>query len=199
MLGSVKTWKHCQGKEKFGLLVWLSKQKIFTGQCKKSSYLLFLFVFQCVFSQEIKSISKQISELSIDFNQNLNEENTVLLFSQEELGKHVYLQYNSCLWGFRTGGMFSSWTHFSSFLSQVGLAESYVNGLEKTEDGRYIVTLAYPHYFPLMKRCHVPETRRKMEMAFHSRCKDVGSTRTSFNETLGSVKLWRNSTTGMNK
>ncbi|XP_042561014.1 neurolysin, mitochondrial isoform X2 [Clupea harengus] len=53
-----------------------------------------------------------------------------------------------------------------------GLAESYMNGLNRLEDGRFKVTLAYPHYYPLMKRCHVPETRRKMEEAFHSRCKE---------------------------
>ena len=45
-----------------------------------------------------------------------------------------------------------------------------VNSLKKS-DGKLKVTMKHiPHFFPVTRKCRVPATRRRMNVAFNSRC-----------------------------
>jgi len=81
-----------------------------------------------------------MSELSINFSKNSNEENSTHEFTLAELE---------------------------------GLPEDFKNSLERAENDNYLVSLAYPHYIPIMQLCKVSSTRQTIEKAFNSRCIDT--------------------------
>jgi Zn-dependent oligopeptidase len=46
----------------------------------------------------------------------------------------------------------------------------YLLLFQDEETGKYIVTLEYPHLFPILKKCRVPSTRKTMQTANYSKC-----------------------------
>ena len=54
------------------------------------------------------------------------------------------------------------------------MPEDFIDGLEKskTDSNKLVVTLKYPHVFPISKSCNVAATRKAINVAFDSRCKD---------------------------
>ena len=50
-----------------------------------------------------------------------------------------------------------------------GMSETFINRLEKTADGKYIVTLKYPDYNPFMANAQDEEARRRLQYKFARR------------------------------
>jgi len=53
-----------------------------------------------------------------------------------------------------------------------GVPEDLVKSFEKNEDGKCKVTMKYPHFFPVTRKCNNPDTRLKMEKTYLSRCNE---------------------------
>ena len=92
--------------------------------------------------ERIKNIKKELSEISISFDRNLNEDVTSFTFTRDDLA---------------------------------GMPEYWFNDNEKLiandkENKTYRVTLKYPDYFPAMDYVISDDVRKKIYMAYQSRC-----------------------------
>ncbi|OQS01557.1 thimet oligopeptidase [Achlya hypogyna] len=54
-----------------------------------------------------------------------------------------------------------------------GVSEDVLGAMATDASGLHRVTMKYPIVFPVLQTCTVPETRRRVEAAFNSRCKDT--------------------------
>ncbi|KAJ6642581.1 Thimet oligopeptidase, partial [Pseudolycoriella hygida] len=52
----------------------------------------------------------------------------------------------------------------------LGLSDEFIKGLEvDQQSGQKKLTMSYPCYLPVVRKCRIPETRRKMVLAFNNR------------------------------
>ena len=90
---------------------------------------------------ELKQIKVRISEIAINYSDNLNEEKAKFRFSKEQLAG----------------------------VSETQL-ERFVKEKDDDGAELYVLSLQYPNYFPVMTHCEVEETRKKMNTEYLSRC-----------------------------
>lgn len=98
--------------------------------------------------EKLKENKTRLSTLGIKFAKNIAEDTTHILCTREGILSlsHPYLELD-------------------------GLDDSFVNELEKV-DGKFKVTVQYTDLLPVMRMCKVVETRKRLDVANSSRCKE---------------------------
>lgn len=89
--------------------------------------------------EKFKSLSKELSDLTIDFSSNVRQHRDTLAVAAGELD---------------------------------GMDSDYISGLDRTEDGKYILTLDYPVFLPYMDYGRHEETRKILLTKFRNRARD---------------------------
>ncbi|KAJ1657427.1 metalloendopeptidase [Dispira simplex] len=92
--------------------------------------------------EKLKGLRKRLADLSIQFSRNINEADVELLFTREELE---------------------------------GMPDDFFAGREtRTENNNehYVVSTKYPDLFPVMTLARRELTRKRLHMAYDTRCKD---------------------------
>ncbi|ODV62301.1 metalloendopeptidase [Ascoidea rubescens DSM 1968] len=90
--------------------------------------------------KEVEKISKELANLSLRYNKNLNEQTEYLLFTKEELDGVPEDTFN-------------------------GFEKQVIDGVEK-----YKMTFKYPDIFPVLKYCKVSETRKRAYIGDQNKC-----------------------------
>lgn len=89
----------------------------------------------------LKEIKKKMSQLSIQFSSNMNEDATTVIFTEEELDG-VPADYLKTL---------------------------QTKTLDNRQ--YYVLTMKYPDLFTILKMANNEETRRRMELTYNTKCK----------------------------
>ncbi len=116
------------------------------GKQEKTLLEMYLYMFRDAGSglskekrEKLGRLQRRLTELEINFDQNLVEHKDELVVTRDELE---------------------------------GLPASYVEGLQKTSDGRYLVGLDYPSYYPFMRQAKNADLRRRLLAKFENRAAD---------------------------